>query len=160
MPLVWAHAELIKLAVTRTTGSPTELLAAVLGRYNKAAPAVTTAWYWRDAIDLDTPDGGGFDVVPTGRDLVIEDSQQFTLHWGHDNWQNVADLNASPTAFGRYGATLTAAQLAGYNTVEFTRHYPGGWEGKNHTIEIVAAAPAHVASVRTAMLAGPQASTH
>jgi glucoamylase len=160
MPLVWAHAELVKLAATRSTGSPTELLAAVLTRYKKVAPTVTTAWYWRDAIDLDTPDGGGFDVVPTGRELVVEDSQQFTLHWGHDNWQNVADLNASPTAFGRYGATLTAAQLAGHSTVEFTRRYAGGWEGKNHTIEIVAAAPSHLRSVRVAMLAHLATSTH
>jgi len=160
MPLVWAHAELIKLAVTRTTGSPTELLAAVRSRYNKAAPVVTTAWYWRDATDIDTPDGGGFDVVPTGRDLVVEDSQPFTLHWGHDNWQDVADLNASSTAFGRYGATLTAAQLVGYSTIEFTRDYPGGWEEKNHTIDIVASAPTQLNSVRMAMSTSLGASTH
>ena len=75
-------------------------------------------------------------MVPTGRDLVVEDNQPFTLHWGNENWQDVADLAASATAFGRYGATLTAAQLAGYNTVEFTRHYPslqwlGGKEAHN-----------------------------
>ena len=153
MPLVWAHAELIKLAVTRSTGSPTELLAAVSRRYQKTSPAVTTAWYWRDAVDIASPDGGGFDVVPIGRDLVVEDGQPFTLHWGHDGWHDVADLAAAATAFGRYGATLTSAQLAGYRSVEFTRHYPSGWEGKNHTIDIVAATPAHLRGARDVMSA-------
>ncbi len=99
MPLVWAHAELIKLALTRTTKRPIEQLDAVLARYPGGALVASGPWYWRDAVDINTP-AGGFDAAPHGRDLIFEAGQPFTLHWGHDGWQNVADLAAAPTAFG------------------------------------------------------------
>ena len=152
MPLVWAHAELIKLALTNSTRRPVEQLDAVIARYAGAAAVNTGPWYWRDAVDSSAP-AGGADIVPHGRDLIVEDTQPFTLHWGHDNWQDVTNLVAAPLAFGRYGATLPAAQLPGYGTVEFKRFYPSGqWEmGGNHTVKFTAGPPASHTDLKTAI---------
>ena len=70
-----------------------------------------------------------------------------------DNWQDVTNLVAAPLAFGRYGATLPAAQLPGYGTVEFKRFYPSGqWEmGGNHTVKFTAGPPASHTDLKTAI---------
>jgi glucoamylase len=49
MPLVWAHAEFLKLLSATATGSPVELLDVVKARYGGESPRAAT-WFWRDSI--------------------------------------------------------------------------------------------------------------
>src|SRR3546814_3955026 len=46
MPLVWAHAEFLKLLPARQQGRPLELLASVERRYDPRRP-VAAVWHWR-----------------------------------------------------------------------------------------------------------------
>ena len=46
MPLVWAHAEFVKLLRARGTGRPLEMLEAVRARYDGLRPRADT-WHWR-----------------------------------------------------------------------------------------------------------------
>src|ERR1019366_1114872 len=55
MPLLWAHAEFLKLLIARERRRPIELLAAVEQRYaanvsNQFAARVAAAWHWRDEV--------------------------------------------------------------------------------------------------------------
>ena len=134
-PLAWAHSELVKLAWTRASKTPAEQLTAVTARYGGQAPAPSTS-FWRLAVPLTG--------LVTGRDLVVEDTQPFTLHYGFGdpaNWTGVADADSVSLPFGMYGVTLTAEQLSGQTELNFIRRYGGTWDPSgDHTVPIVAAA--------------------
>jgi glucoamylase len=141
MPLIWAHAELAKLAMIRDTRRPVERLASIEARYGGQPPVGSGAWYWRDGLDASAT-GGATDTLPYGRDLIVEAAAPFTLHWGHDGWQDVADLDATALGFGRYGATVSGMSLSSYGSIQFTRRYADGWEGVDHAVALAATARA------------------
>ncbi len=128
MPLVWAHAEFIKLAFAALNKRCVEQLDAVEARYATARPA--SRWSWRD----DTP----FDVLPAGRDLLVEARQPFTVHLGFDGWEELHEVDALPLPFGRWGVLVEAATLAGHRDVTFTRRTGEHWEGVDHRVTISA----------------------
>jgi glucoamylase len=130
-PLVWGHSELVKLALTGPAAAPVERLRIVAEHFaGDRAPAVA---HWRTTIPVVE--------LPSGRDLAVEDTQPFTLHFGHDGWQDATDRDSAPGRFGLHGVTLTGAETAGWGTVDFKRRYAGGWEaGDDHHVAIVAAA--------------------
>ncbi len=131
-PLAWAHSELIKLAWTRATRTPAEQLAAVTTRYGGRPPAPSTS-YWRPVVPLT--------ALVAGRNLVVEDTQPFTLHYGFGDpasWVGVTDADSIPLPFGMHGVTLTAEQLSGQTQLNFIRRYGGTWDPSgNHTVPIV-----------------------
>ena len=136
MPLAWAHSELIKLAVTMTTGArrPLERLTVVEDRYPGAATPVVAAQHWRTTAP--------FPALPAGCDLVVEDDRGFTLHFGFDGWTSatVAERVAAPLAFGMSGVRFTAAALDGHASMQFVRRYADGtWEQTDQTIALGAA---------------------
>ncbi len=126
MPLVWAHAELIKLAAAAVCGQPVETIETVKARF--AQPRAAKAWRWRTEVPMG--------ALPPERALVVEDDGPFTLHVGFDGWSEIADIAAAPTTFGIHAVRLEAETLRGHRSIEFTRRYPSGWEGRDHTVEI------------------------
>ncbi len=137
MPLAWAHSELVKLAITASSGNrrPVERLTAVSDRYSGQQPTSTT-WHWRTNIP--------FADLPTGCAILIEDIRPFTLHYGFDQWDpsTITDLAASSLPFGLFGTFLDADQLAGQTSLQFTRRWnDGSWEGSDHTIALAAQRP-------------------
>jgi glucoamylase len=143
MPLVWAHGELVKLAVTRATGAPVERLRLVTSRYQGAGVPTSGRWFWRDATPVTS--------LPAGRTLVVADTQGFTLHYGFDDWDpsTVAERPSAPLGLGLSGVTLPPADLQGRSSLQFVRRYDdGSWEGaRRHDValqaEPVAAVPLH-----------------
>ncbi|HJQ01725.1 MAG TPA: glycoside hydrolase family 15 protein [Jatrophihabitans sp.] len=129
MPLAWAHSEFVKLAIMLSAGDgrPVERLAAVDQRYSGQVPESGT-WYWSGSAP--------FSALPSECTLVIVDTQQFTLHCGFDGWQqdSIADLPAESLPFDLYGVTLSAGRLAGHTSLQFTRRYPAGWEGRDYQL--------------------------
>ena len=150
MPLVWAHAEFLKLLVARERGRPVEWLDAIErhfghpparrsdGRRLQAiAGAIRGAsvWHWRDEVPvLD---------LPHGKSLAVEDRVPFRLHFGFDGWQRTEDRNAEATPFGTWSVTLTPRELANARRLNFTRHRDSGWENFDHRIELAGEAAAH-----------------
>ncbi|TAN03804.1 MAG: glucan 1,4-alpha-glucosidase, partial [Rhodanobacteraceae bacterium] len=128
MPLVWAHAEFLKLALAAKRGAPIERLSAVAERYRSAKYAAIA--HWRD----DTP---CLHVTP-GTQISIEAGEPFALHYGHDRWQDVADLQSTPIAFGLHGVRIDPKRVGARDSVEFTRRFlePRGWERKNWQVTI------------------------
>jgi glucoamylase len=130
MPLMWAHAEFLKLLIARRDGRPLELLDAVRKRYGKKSPPAKRT-RWRNETPAPT--------LAAGRTLLIEDRQPFTLHFGWDGWQEVAEIEAEALPFGLWGVVFDAKRCRGRERLNFTRRYGERWEGEDHVVEFVAA---------------------
>jgi glucoamylase len=133
MPLLWSHAEFLKLLVARERGRPVELLGAVEDRYGGATVRTAPVWHWRDEVPVMR--------LEAGRALQIEDRRPFTLHYGFDGWQSPADSEAIAQPFGLWAARLTPALLAPHKALDFTRRYEQGWEGVNHRVLLASSVP-------------------
>lgn len=126
MPLVWAHAEFLKLLLAVQNHQPSEWLQTVAARYYQpAAPAV---WHWRSTAPLD--------CLPVASTLLIEDTRPFTLRLGFGGWQDICEVQALPLGLGMYGVTLEESLLQGHPTLEFTRRFGQGWEGQDYQVNL------------------------
>ncbi len=130
-PLVWGHAELVKLALSRHRGSPVDRPARVAARYRGVTPTPARV-FWRDTVPVTQ--------LAAGRDLVIEAREPFTLHYGHDAWAGATDRASQPLGLGMHGVTLAAAELGAWHTLDFTRRFDHGWENTDHTVALGVAA--------------------
>lgn len=127
MPLVWAHAEFLKLLVARGEGQPLERLDAIWSRWEGQRPRAVT-WHWRDSVP--------FENMPRRRALLVEAVRPFTLHTGNDGWQGVYDAASRPVGLDIHAVRLDTASLRGHQTVEFTRRFEDGWEGRDWQIRL------------------------
>ena len=132
MPLLWSHAEFLKLFIARQTGRPVELLDAVRARYSGAAP-VARYTRWRN----ETP----VTHIAAGRILRIEDRVPFTLHFGFDGWHDLSERAALPLPFGLWAVDIGPDLTEGRAGLDFTRRYGTEWEGQDHAVAIVASPP-------------------
>lgn len=127
MPLLWSHAEFLKLLVAREQGKPLELLQAVEQRYG-TQERTPMAWRWREEVPVLQ--------LHIGRELIIEDREAFVLHMGFDGWQRVEDRVAVPGPLGLWAVPLSLADLASADELNFTRRWAGGWEGVDHRVSL------------------------
>jgi glucoamylase len=144
MPLLWAHAEFLKLLVARDRRRPIELLHAVEQRYlgsnsgskgsigeqTTPRPRGPTAlvWHWRDEVPVLH--------LEAGRALVIEDRMAFTLHFGFDGWQRTEVRTAVMQPFGLWGVRFSAEEFADVMLLNFTRRFGERWEGIDHRVSL------------------------
>ena len=99
------------------------MLNVVTERYGGRVPEAER-WFWAET--------GPVRALPSGRTLVVQDAQPFTLHFGFDDWQGVAERGAEPLGLGMFGVTLTPADLEGHGTLQFVRRYADGhWEASS-----------------------------
>jgi glucoamylase len=129
MPLVWAHAEFLKLLCARKEKRPLELLSSVENHLRRTGARPGT-WHWRS----DTP----FDGLPADRDLLVEGDAPFVLHFGFDGWQDVQDRPSVALPFGRHGMRLTMGELTGRGALDFTWYLldQARWEGVDHHVRL------------------------
>ncbi len=127
MPLLWSHAEYLKLLVARDRGKPIELLPAIEDRYAATPPSAPT-WHWR----TEAP----FLRLERGRRLAIEHRGPFVLRYGFDGWQSVAERTAVRAPFGVWSVTLSPEDLDRHASVHFTRRFEHGWECIDYQITL------------------------
>ncbi|HEY6451212.1 MAG TPA: glycoside hydrolase family 15 protein [Steroidobacteraceae bacterium] len=126
MPLLWSHAEFLKLLIAREHGKPAELLQAVAQRYAGEVAHPAAVWHWRHEVPVAR--------LEAGRALRIEDREPFCLHFGYDGWQQSHDREAEPQLFGLWSVELTVDELDAYSELNFTRRYGSTWEGVDHRV--------------------------
>ena len=117
MPLVWAHAEFLKLLAARANGRAAELLDAVTQRYNGKAPNAAT-WHWRD--------NSPFSTIPSAKAIFVERLEPFTLQVGLDGPPTAPPRQSAPTAFGLHGVKIEADELHGCKLVRLNLSTTGG----------------------------------
>jgi glucoamylase len=130
MPLVWAHAEFVKLAASRELGRPFDRPEAVWRRYGGRRPVLTEAlWSPRTPIAQ----------MPTGHRLWLCVARPARVHHGIDGWQEVTESETEGNGLGQHVLALPTTSLPAGTRIDFTFRWldDGSWEGQDHRIDIV-----------------------
>jgi glucoamylase len=115
MPLVWAHAEFVKLLAAQANGRPAELFDAVESRWSGRAPVAET-WFWRrNSLFRQSP----------RRRLAFEDPSPFTLAYSLDDGPETT-LTSTPGHFGLCEVVLAPETLGTAGKLTFSLTLPDG----------------------------------
>jgi glucoamylase len=127
-PLVWAHAEYVKLARSVEQNKVFVLPSQAVDRYlRQTPPTPTPIWAFNNKIS----------EIPGGRGLRIHLLDHATVHWGLNGWKDVQNSDTTDTGLGLYFADLDLSRLNKGDRVNFTFQWRGGrWEGKDFEIKI------------------------
>ncbi len=126
MPLVWAHAEYIKLLRSATDKRAFDRIDAVAERYAQPRSRGTIE-VWR--LDRQVA------RMDAKRRLRVEAEEAFELSWSGDGWKTAQTTPA--TAVDSCGFYADALPGAG-DRLEFTLYWPlrGQWEGRNYSVTV------------------------
>jgi glucoamylase len=135
MPLVWAHAEFLKLCHSRAAGAVVDLPDAVWQRWH-GVPPVTRRRAWRLAAPIE--------AIPTGHTLRIELLRPGLVHYSVDDWLTTHDLDGRDTGIGLWVIDIPEDHPAG-TAIVFTIRWTDDstWERQDFRVSVApeAAAP-------------------
>jgi glucoamylase len=128
MPLMWAHAEYIKLLRSQADSRVFDLIPEVADRYlhpRRRQPLEI----WKANRKVRS--------VPAGVTLRIQAPAAFMLHWSRDNWLHSIDTRSEATSIGINFVDISLAD-GEHMPVTFTFKWldDGHWEGQDYTVEI------------------------
>jgi glucoamylase len=134
MPLVWAHAEFIKLAMSVARGVPCDRPGAVFARY-RGHRSDPNAVVWTPRSNPAT--------LRSGQRLRICVEEPALVHYGVDGWQRAADVATQDSGIGLHVADVPTAELRAGQSLDFTllRTASKRWEGRDYRIEVSDAGP-------------------
>jgi glucoamylase len=129
MPLLWAHAEYLKLVRSAADGQVFDLIPEVADRYaRRSGPNPTgplEVWKFNRQLRAMKP----------GQLLRIQTAEPFRLHWTADDWQHAHDTQSVPTLVGRHYVSIPIppGQKA---PIRFTFWWNQAerWEGKDYQV--------------------------
>ena len=130
MPLVWAHAEFVKLASSRELGRPCDRPEAVWQRYGGIRPAVgRVVWTPRFPVT----------ELSAGIALRICLPEPANVHFGTNGWKDVQDSPTRASGLGVHVADLPVARLGPGDRIDFTFFWPvsSQWEDRDYTVAVV-----------------------
>ncbi len=127
MPLVWAHAEYVKLMASLRLGRVFDTPDEATERY-LAQTRIPRVGSWAPHHKLAS--------MAAGRHLRIDLPAPSMIRWTTDAWQTYRDVDTAPM-LGVHSAEVPTAGLAPGTQVEFTTRRGDQWEGVNRTVEIV-----------------------
>jgi glucoamylase len=129
MPLVWAHAEFIKLCHSKIAGRPVDRPVATWARYGGRRPEIDYAIWGPNMRPR---------RLPQGHRLIIAILAPARVHWGTGGWKDVQDVDTHDTGLGVHVARLDVAGLKGGDSVQFTFFWTErqAWEGKNYEMRV------------------------
>jgi glucoamylase len=128
MPLVWAHAEYIKLLRSLRDGAVFDLPPQTVQRYieQDTQPRLRD-WreeWWRSAI-------------PAGQNLRVQLPASGMIRWTADGWRSFADISTQDAGLGIDTAELPLDHLPAGSLLEFTWQLTNGdWRGRNFSVQI------------------------
>ena len=129
MPLVWAHAEFIKLLTSRQLGHPYDRPHATWLRYQGNRPVIQHAiWLPQDNIE----------TVTVGQTIYIATLEPCIVHWGTDGWHSIQNIATHETSLGLHIAQLETSTLLAGQRIDFTfrRMDTGDWLDRDYAIEV------------------------
>jgi glucoamylase len=132
MPLVWAHAEFIKLASSLAAGAPVDRPARTWARYGGRRPRLGYAlWQPRQRVR----------ELHVGKELRLLLPEAALVHWGINGWQNPADVTTEDWGLGHV-AYLPVEKLAVGDLIDFTFYWTGRnvWQGEDYQVVVIAEA--------------------
>lgn len=129
MPLAWAHAEFIKLIISRHLGHPFDRPTSVWRRYGGRRPEAKRAIWC-----LHAPIGSIKHAIA----LIIALPRAAHIHWGINGWQHIADDETQNTGLGLHSLELDAAVLSQAHQIDFTFQWRDtqDWVGKDYHVAV------------------------
>jgi glucoamylase len=129
MPLVWAHAEYLKLRRSLRDGRIFDLPPQTVRRYlTDKTGSPRSVWRFNHKLRS----------MPAGKILRVETLAPAVVHWSGDGWQSVRDVATHDVGLGINSADLETAPLPGEAQIDFTFYWPSArrWEGENFTVRV------------------------
>ncbi len=141
MPLVWAHAEYLKLQRSLRDGRVFDLPPQTVRRYltgKTTSPRIV--WRFNHTIRS----------MPAGKILRIETIAPAVIHWSADDWITVHDVPSRDVGLGIHIADLSTKSLPEETQIKFTFYWPEAdrWEGADFIIGVESLQRDRSASVR------------
>jgi glucoamylase len=132
MPLVWAHAEHIKLLRSLRDGAVFDMPPQTLDRYVRNTPAPAPL-VWRTTAKIDR--------IAAGRVLRLEFLEQARIRWSTDQWTTTSESDTAAAGLGLQFYDLPTAGLTGETVIRFTLFWPkqNRWEGTDFQVAVVKA---------------------
>jgi glucoamylase len=130
MPLVWAHAEYLKLRRSLRDGRVFDMPPQPVQRYQvDGVRSPHHLWRFNQKCH----------ALPAGKTLRIEALAPALVHWSPDGWLTVHDIETRDSGLGVHVADLPTDSLSVGATVRFTFRWPlaDRWEGVDFTVSVV-----------------------
>lgn len=128
MPLVWAHAEFIKLAVSMSSGKIYDQPECVRARYKKPRPA-SNLWRFNEKTR----------AIRSGEQLRFDLLSPAKILYTIDNWHTDKDTFTKDSGLGTHYADIDTSELGAGATIEFTFYWTeqDRWEGRNFSVAVL-----------------------
>lgn len=133
-PLVWAHAEQLKLLRSLRDGKVFDMPGQTVDRYLvQGVRARHTCWTFRSRMAC----------VLKGQDLRLLTRRSASVRYSLDGWRTQHDAQTRPTGLGGYVLDLPTSELEEGAGVWFTFYWPEAdrWEGENFRVEVALPLP-------------------
>jgi len=129
MPLVWAHAEYVKLLRSLRDGRVFDMPPQTVARYIRAGTESGRVTWRFDEKRM---------TMPAGKSLRIELLAPALVHWSVDGWKTIQDSPTRDTGLGVYLVDLALESMPVGTTLVFTFHWSASdtWEGADFSISI------------------------
>ncbi|MBH8565433.1 glucan 1,4-alpha-glucosidase [Nostoc sp. CENA67] len=129
MPLMWAHAEYIKLLRSNHDGKVFDFIPEVANRYLGERKQCKSLEVWKFNRQISQ--------VKKGQTLRIHALASFRLHWSDDNWQTIQDTPSTSTKVGIYFVDISVADSQ-QQPINFTFFWieSSKWEQRNYTVTV------------------------
>jgi glucoamylase len=129
MPLVWAHAEYLKLGRSLGDGRVFDLPPQTVKRY-LTEKTVSPRLVWRFNHKIRS--------MPAGKLLRIETLSASVIHWSGDDWKTVRDVTTTDVGLGIYIADLPTKTLIEGSQIRFTLYWPDAhhWQGADFVVSV------------------------
>jgi len=129
MPLVWAHAEYLKLRRSLRDGRVFDLPPQTVERYLKGK-TMSSRRVWRFNHKIRS--------IPLGKMLRIETLAPAVVHWSDDDWKTIRDVESRDVGLGIHVADLRTEERSEGKQIEFTFYWPGAdhWEGTDFIVSV------------------------
>jgi len=128
MPLMWAHAEYIKLLRSVADGGVFDLIPEVAERYlGKRGRHDLEVWKRNRQVQS----------VPAGSVLRVQSRDPFTLHWSIDEWKKPVDTVSQTTAIGIHFVDIAVApDHRAPILFTFLWRNDSRWEGRDYKVAV------------------------
>jgi len=128
IPLMWAHAEYVKLLRSAIDNKIYDCIPCVADRYCNDKPRpVIEVWKMNRQVRK----------VPAGAQLRVQAGRPFVLHWSDDEWNTVHDTPSTATALELEYVDIQVDTMQ-KAPVRFTFHWAmdNRWEGTDYAVAI------------------------
>jgi len=133
MPLLWAHAEYVKLRHSVVDGKSCDVIEPAYDRYVRGHREHRPIEVWK--FNRQVP------MIAVGTRLRIQATSPFLLHWTSDEWLHSTDTRSTTTSVDIDFVDLPLPQQN--TTIRFTFLWvdENRWEGKDYTVEFAGSSP-------------------